>query len=127
MDTVATVIDEIINDIELINNNNEKKLKEKIKDETYFRNFVGLTRALSPDGKNVQIVGLTTSWAGKEKKLAITRNRETIPLKEIFENDTKEKDVKIVSVTGMLSYADAHQKRIKLTDEKGKKWKVSVP
>lgn len=63
----------IIDDIELINNSNEKKLKEKIKDETYFRNFVGLTRELSPDGKNVQIVGLTASWAGKERKFHLKR------------------------------------------------------
>jgi hypothetical protein len=127
IDPVATVIDEIIDDIELINNNNEKKLREKIKDETYFMNFVGLTKQLSPDGKNVQMVGLTTSWAGKEKKIALTRSRENIQLQEKFEQETKKKDEKMVSVAGMLSYADAHQKKIKLTDEKGKKYKVSVP
>lgn len=122
----ANIINELMDDIELINNQEESKLREKIKDKSYFRNFVSLTKKLAPDGKNVNLVGLTATRDGKEKKVALTRIRKEIKSEELQEKE-HEKKKKPVEVTGTLSYADADQKKIKLTDEKGKRYMVNVP
>lgn len=121
------IIDEIMDDIELINTQQEKKLKEKIKDEAYFRHFVAFTKKLAPDGKNVNLVGLSVLRDGKEKKVALRRQKKEILPGKISEKEPEEKKI-TVEITGTLSYADALKKKIKLTDEKGKtSYEVIVP
>jgi len=60
------------------NQANFEILKEKIKDEIYFKNFVGLSKELAPDGKEINLVGLTITRNGKEKKVQFTRLRKDI-------------------------------------------------
>src|SRR5437867_70473 len=49
------VVDEIVNGLEKLNNGEAVALKNSIPDEAYYRNFVGLARQISPDGKQVRV------------------------------------------------------------------------
>jgi hypothetical protein len=123
------VIDEIIENLDLINNKKERMLKEKFKDDAYYRNFVGLSKELAPDGDNIKLVGLSAQRKGEEKKVAFSRvKKEIIPSSMLENGETNEKpDKKMVKIKGILTFADAKLKKIKLTTSKGVRWTVEVP
>ncbi|MBI4645080.1 MAG: hypothetical protein HY738_00430 [Bacteroidia bacterium] len=69
------IIEDILNGIEMLNNSNEELLKEKIKDEAYYRNFTAYAKKLAPDGEKIKIVGFTVTRDGKEKIFSLTRKK----------------------------------------------------
>jgi hypothetical protein len=123
------VIDEIIENLDLINNKKESVLKRKINDDAYYRNFVGLSGELAPDGDNIKLVGLSAQRKDGGKKVAFSRIKKEIMPGSLSEKDeTEEKpDKKMVEIKGVLTYADAEKKKIKLTTSKGERWDVIVP
>jgi hypothetical protein len=127
----ATVIDEVLSCFELFNEMKDESLKERIKDEAYYRNFVHLARQIAPDGEAVSLVGLTAVVGTKERKIAITRHQDQIaPSSGRLGPATDGRNAQI-SVTGTLLYADETLKkaegRIKIVDEQGNKHTVIVP
>jgi hypothetical protein len=72
------IVDEIFSCFEIFEKNEAEKLKEKIKDENYHGNFIGLAKEIAPDGNNVKLVGFTAIRDGKEKPVALRRNRKEI-------------------------------------------------
>jgi len=74
----GTIIDDITNNIELLNDNRVDVLKEKINDSAYFDNFLALSKGLAPDGNTVSLFGITSIKQGKERKTILTEKREKI-------------------------------------------------
>lgn len=122
------IIDDVIDNISLVNQANFESLKEKIKDKTYFKNFVGLSKELAPDGDEINLVGLTITRNGKEKKVQFTRLRKDIHSSVfIDENELKQSQDKRIELTGRLSAADQDKSNIRLTLDNGFKYSVTVP
>lgn len=125
------VINEIVSCLESFSKSEEKNLKEKIPEEAYYRNFIGLAKQLSPDGDEVRQVGFTVLHEGQEKRVSLIKPRDQIDLdKGSNETACKEKS-KRVSVIGKLLLADARhvlkQKKILLEDDEGNSHSVMVP
>jgi len=122
------IIDDIIDNISLVNEANFETLKEKIKDEIYFKNFVGLSKELAPDGKEINLVGLTITRNGKEKNVQFTRMRNDINSSVfIDETELNQNENKRIDLTGRLSAADEDKSNIRLTLDDGVKYSVTVP
>lgn len=123
----VAVVDELLSNLELFSNYDDDGLKRSIPDPAYFRNFMGLARALAPDGANVALVGFTAVREGKERQVALTRTQDKVSLVEPL--PAQGEGQAVVRVEGRLLYADSTHKtgEIKLVEESGKKHKVKVP
>ncbi len=125
------VIDEVLTCLDLFNKSEENKLREKIPEEAYYRNFVGIAKNIAPDGNEVNLVGFTTVRKGVEKRVDLTKPRDELKLaleKHIGEEPTAER--KIQTITGTLRFADAiniERPKIKLIDENGNTYNIIVP
>lgn len=97
------VIDEIIYGVDLINSNQELALREHIKDERYYANFVNLVSAIAPDGEKISNVALSST----KTKSALTRpSREIVPITiEEPEGETGKEYISI-EIEGELRFAD---------------------
>jgi hypothetical protein len=107
------VIDELFSCLELFTNGDEEKLKDRIKEEAYYRNFVGLARAIAPDGEKVDLVGFTTLRRGHVKKVAMTNkrdgSRQSLPSVSTVAETSAVAVESIVQVSGTVKMADARQ------------------
>jgi hypothetical protein len=128
-DISGEVVDEIIECFNLLNSGREEELKNKIPNETYFENFVGLAKRIAPDGEKVKMVGLTKMRNGEEVRVAFTRRQEQIVSTTRSKDDDYEKMGALVSVQGRLLLADAREAtgKIQLIDENGGKYDIVVP
>jgi hypothetical protein len=125
-DIQSAVIDEILENIKMVNNHDENKLKDKIANEDYFFNTLGLIKKISPDNKEVSLVGFTTSKSGNDNTVAFTRPTEEIKIAQIIHSiDVSEMEDVVIS--GKLTYADASKSDIRLKTEKGESYTVFVP
>jgi hypothetical protein len=109
-----SVIDDITENISLINDNKIDCLKERIKDQTYFDNFMALTKELAPDGDSVDLFGITSLKDGQQRKTTLTFNRAAIS--EVIRNinrmnedssGKKNGESKTQSIEGVLKAANA--------------------
>lgn len=124
----AQVIDEFMDLMELVNRSRLDELRARIPDEAYYRNFVGLAKKMAPDGVNVRQVGFTTTRAGGERSVEVTRPRpEFVTPPPVATGEPP----RLVTVKGVLRFADAtHGDRgtIKIVDEeRGEAHDVRVP
>jgi hypothetical protein len=118
LEAADNIIDDIFDNIQLINLGEFIELKNKIKDNNYFDNFLGYSKILAPDGNDINLVGLTTIRNGEQKNIEFTKNK-----KEIIEVTSKEKNKlpiddnenEIVEFEGKLTLADDDNNKIKLT------------
>lgn len=124
------IIDEVISCIKLVNDNDASSLKEKIQDEYYFDNFVGLSRKIAPDGKKIKMVGFTANSNGSEKSAMLTTPKRKISIDRpnVIQFPTQSND--IVEIVGKLGYADSFRRdnivKIRST-ENAITWTVYVP
>ena len=84
-----------------VKQNDMEALKMNIPDESYRSNFIGLTKELAPDGKEVSMFGITTFNNGHINPVPIQRDKKSI-------SDT------------IMSELESS------LDEKGKKKKISI-
>ena len=132
--TASSLIDELLTCLELLNSSDEKALQEKISDPAYYRNFIGLSRTIAPDGDQVKQVGFTAIRNGQERMVALTKPQSQIlPAAITFINEPKKialaENIRM-KITGELRHADATNStegKIWLVDESGKKHEVIVP
>jgi hypothetical protein len=123
----ADIISDIIDNIDLVNNGDFVKLKEKIPEEDYYNNFIGLSKELAPDGKDITMVGITCMRNGEEKRTKLTRNRnEFNNIVSVSEMKVLNEDSKPITLTGRLCAADDTDKKIKLEIDT-KKIPIIVP
>jgi hypothetical protein len=132
--TPESVIDEVMECLEILEGPQPEKLKEKISDETYYENFVGLAKQIAPDGDNIQLVGFTSLRNGKETPVKLRKSREA--LREAIPQITEQildKTVQGQNVfKGVLRYADSPSSSkygtVKLCEiETGVDHKIKVP
>ena len=129
LDDSPRVIQEIIDCLRLFDAVDDKKLHERIRDDAYYTNFIGLAKRIAPDGEQVNVVGLTTIQDNQEIKVAIQRRRSEWQAKTA-KLEKKKREKKIVKVTGRLLFADGLKghKRIQIVDEvSGDAYNIVVP
>jgi hypothetical protein len=116
------VIEEVITGIELINNGDQRGLRERIPQDSYFRNFLALTRDMAPDGDRINFVG----FSSLKKVVGLTRHRNRIEIApQDFSGNVERTPIR---VEGILDYASArrHKEAIGLTTEDGIAYKIVV-
>jgi len=121
------IIEDVIENIGFINIADFKSLKHKIPDETYFKNFVGLTKELAPDGDDLNLVGLTIIRAGKQKDVQFTRIRSEINASFIEEIASTTLENINIELTGRLIAADEDKNNIRLKVEGEGNYSITVP
>lgn len=116
------IIDELLDCLQLYVCGKEEQLRERIKEEAYYLNFVGLARNLQPDGSRVNLVGFTCVRRGVTKQVAMTRAaRDTLSLtaREILATADKgrKQDTELVQLRGELMIANATKRSEKQSGE----------
>ncbi len=128
----SDVIDEIFNCFELFEEDKPEELKEKIEDEMYHDNFVGLAKQMAPDGEDIKLVGFNSIIEGKERPVALRKKRREIQISnEIVESQTAIISDKLI-LAGTLMHANTPKTgnfgSVKLWNQKDKSTKnISVP
>jgi hypothetical protein len=100
------VIDELVECLKLFTHKEETQLKERIKEEAYFRNFVGLAQGIAPDGRGVRMVGFTTISRGRLNRVALEPKRDA-PREEAPSAEVRTAHDDTVEVSGILRRADS--------------------
>lgn len=128
-DLSKDIIDEVLQCLDLLNKGKEDLLKERIQDESYYVNFIGLAKRLAPDGDKVNLVGLTAIGTDAEFKVAMTRTQDKIsPTMQRTAGESL--GTPILNVTGRLLLADARKKaagKIQLIEANGTAHTIIVP
>lgn len=120
------IIDEILTCLELFNASEEGKLRGKIPEPEYYRNFVGVSRRIAPDGNEVDRVGFTTA----RKQVELTKPRDEIEISLKSQLDEEIEAEAKTEVTGVLRYANAtdeEKQTIRLIDKNGRSYHIIVP
>jgi hypothetical protein len=126
-----SVVDDVLDCLDLFVRDEEEALHDKIPDEDYLTNFKGLVRAIAPDGEEVKTVGFTSLRAGQERTVALRPvRRDRVQMTPEQREAEKAKKQAEVTVTGLLLFADAtkqQQNLIKLVEENGLHHSILVP
>lgn len=130
-DYTNEVMNEVVDCLVLLNESNETALKERINDDAYFRNFVGLARQIAPDGEDVSQVGLTIVENGDERRISLIRPKIELTSNTIEVPPIQPKESKhLVTVKGRLLFADHRVEErgiIKLQESNGQEHDIVVP
>ena len=126
-DNSMEVIEELVENIGLVNVSDYDTLRKKIPDETYFKNFVSLSKELAPDGDDVNLVGLTIIRDGKQKDVQFTKIRGEINTSSVVEIEKENANEKIVELSGRLFAANEDRSNIRLKVESAGVYTVTVP
>jgi hypothetical protein len=128
------VIDEFLDCLEIYNHGDETKLRERIVEEPYYRNFIGLARTIQPDGKRVAVVGFTAIKRGTTRQVALTSTAENTPTlrpRDVVaaEGKARKTEPELVEVSGMLKMADSRKKvdEIQIIDAGSVRHTIVVP
>lgn len=125
------IVDEVLYCFELFNRANEKELRSRIPDLSYYTNFVGLARAIAPDGRGVKLVGFTALRNGEKKEVALTIEQNKVPIEMLAASAVQDgAEPRTVRVTGRLAFANAlrvTRNLIKISPREGKPLTVVVP
>ena len=128
MSDAASVMNDFMQLIELINRSRDDVIQDLIADEAYLRNFFSLAKRIAPDGKSIRQVGFTAIRNGSEHSVALTRPADEI----IAPSPTAppDSDAEPVEIRGVLRFADAISgsgDQIRVVDSEGKPHPVDVP
>jgi hypothetical protein len=129
------VIDELIECLEIVSCGDEAQLKERIPDDAYYRNFLGLTKLIAPDGLRVRQVGFTTLRQGTVKTVALKAQESNRLLSPAGSAPTPRSSLPgsaadIVQVSGILKLADSTKEgkdKIRLVSEGNVHHEIEVP
>lgn len=129
-----SVIDEVIDCLDLFTKGEEQALHRRIADESYFTNFVGLANAMAPDGDDVETVGFTAMRHGQERTVALRPRQPKAQQPQQTAGGAAANKIEFadeLTVSGQLKYADASLEHshdlIRLIDDAGTKHTVVVP
>ena len=121
-------INEFMDTMEMLERADLPEIQDRISDHAYLSNFLGLARNISPDGRKIKRVGLTTAGDGAQRSLLLTKATAEIPLPPPTEPAFV--DPEFVEIRGTLRYADAvnqNQHSIKVIDIEGNAHGIRVP
>ena len=131
-------VDEIIDCLDLYARGDELGLRERINEDAYYRNFIGLAHTLQPDGAKIKTVGFTTVRRGETRQVALRGSNTVTPslsaadvvTPQYRSRNTAEESIE---VTGELLIANAEKRSsnqagiIEIFTASGEKVKVVVP
>jgi hypothetical protein len=123
---VTEIIDDVLDCLGMVNDGKNTELRDRIANDAYYNNFVGLIKLIAPDGENLNLVGFTSLRHGQERHVALTRPSDKIDLapRSTYVNFDGER----VTIRGRLLFADAWKsKQIKIVDVDGKQHAIDVP
>ena len=128
------LVDDIATNLSLANSGDLKALQDRIKDASYFENFVSLAKEFAPDGEDVNLVGITYMKDGKELPIQLTRQKrefkpvidEVRSICDVIKGEQTKAETKIIQISGTLSAADSTTEKLILLGDKTKV-NVSVP
>jgi hypothetical protein len=132
MSVGESVIDEVIECLDLFVKEEEEQLQERIPDEAYRTNFKALAKAMAPDGAEIETVGFTALREGRPRTVALkpVKRKEATsqPSTASVTHDGTGPGETVI--TGTLKFADSlehRQDQIKLVDANGSRYTVVVP
>ena len=122
------VITNVFDCLDLLSAGRLDQLEERIPDEPYLRNFVGLAEQIAPDGDRIKRVGFTVTTALGERHVVLApkhnRRHATAPVLKTLERGEN------VEVVGTLLEANAkstERGRIQVVDDQGKTHRITIP
>lgn len=122
----SEIIDEVLSGLEHIEKKEEQALREMIPEESYYRNFVALAKAIAPDGESISMVGFTSA----RKTVALKSRRDTITASSDSTQEVKTPPDAPITVVGRLLFADARKaskREVRLIDKTDKEYTLRVP
>lgn len=126
------LIEDIATNLTFANSGDIPALKERIKDQSYLENFVGLAKEFAPDGERVSLVGVTFKKEGREVPVQLTTPK--VMYREVVtdlveehsgEEEKKEGGVK-ETLVGTLYAANSKSDEVKFQVGE-KKYTIKVP
>lgn len=127
--TTDDIMDEFMDLMEMASQARVSEILKRISDPAYFRNFIGLSRKIAPDGERIRQVGLTTVRNGSERFVDVSTPASEFPPIPAPE-ESQEFETEPVELRGVLRYADAMRdvnNKIKIIDKSGKTLDIEVP
>ena len=127
--TTNDVLDEFMDLMEMVSQSRISEIRNRISDPAYFRNFIGLSRKIAPDGERIRQVGLTSLRNGTERFVDVSTPASEFPPLPVHE-ELKEFETEPVELRGVLRYADATsdaRNRIKIIGESREAHIIEVP
>ncbi len=131
------VIDELLECLDLYTEGKEGQLKDRIPEEAYYRNFIGLAQSVQPDGDKINMVGFTTVRRGKLRQVALKQPKGAPPNVEGTTTNVAQSKKKLdqdpVAIRGTLMIANATKKseqksgEIEIVTAEGRRVKIIVP
>jgi len=122
----SVVVDEIIDCFNYLQNEKEDELFLKIKDESYYNDFISNAKKIAPDGEDISGIDLVS----KRKEVNFSRLSDSIS----FINKNVGEDLQIdtlenITLSGILDLASSKQGKdefAEVTDENGKTYKIII-
>lgn len=104
------IISSVVTGVNLIQQGNERTLRESINDDAYYRHFVTAARSLAPDGEMVTRVSIDT----RDESVDFTRIRRdlTLPIDTTDANQEVLTSPQRETMTGTLVAADARKQGV---------------
>lgn len=103
----AVIVKETFDCLAMLQNQQDDLLRARIADDSYYENFVGLARAVAPDGKDIRTVAFSQRGADGPRELSFRRAAHTIrPVSSAAPSSRAEE-----TFAGVLNFADARQRR----------------
>lgn len=134
LDDRASVIEEIMRNLDLVNNQAVEELQNAIQDPEYYQHFVALVKQIAPDGDDIQRIGWTKVHNGRQSSVELSRTKSEIKpfIMEgrLGRKATESEDEKLIQITGQVLFANAEGKKIlkiKITDDNGQRHTVTAP
>lgn len=106
-DFAQTVVKDMVDCLGILVNDGVERLRAKIPEQQYLNNFVSLSKALSPDGQDVSLVGFTVMRDGEEQQLALRKNRNEIIVPPVQVDEPPKTSGEYVQIVGQLRAANS--------------------
>lgn len=107
------VVDEVMACFQIFEMNQPEELKERISDEIYYENFVGLTKLIAPDGDRIKMVGFSINRSGEDRPVALKQSQNQIRDSFAPPEQSEQLDRKYIKkeFRGILMHAHSPMKR----------------
>jgi hypothetical protein len=128
----AQAMKEVLDGLDLVNSGNLVALEERIPDQSYRLNFIGLVERLAPDGEDIRTVGFTAGadQASRVVALATPRKKLMEHIRKAPSPGSAKKPGKRIQIQGVLLEADATRQKegvIEVVDATGAQHRIFVP
>ena len=124
----SVVIGEFIDLMAIVDSGDPEAVAERIPDRSYQQNFLGLSKGIAPDGRDIRQIRFSANTNGSTRNVTFVRPASEISPVVQTSLDT---GAEFVEVSGTLRYADASSNsghiRIKLIEDSGQSHDILVP